>query len=306
MPKSFFISSTYSDLKNERELLKYQIESMGHKSFGFEDMPPSFPLIKKLETAIEASDFTILLIGDRYGSLDSNGKSFVENEYNFSLHRKKPVLIFIKQSSKEGKNDAFLEAFRLNLLKKHFVYFWENESELLSQFVKTVESINIESETTHKFALYNPTIDNTKVISDIRVINNLILEKIKFKIQDIHKLNSRQFEILVAELFEKEGYKVHLTKETRDGGKDLMVLENNILGNFLIYAECKKYSPQNHVGVRLVRELYGTVMADKATAGIMITSSYFSNDAKEYSEKIKHQMNLIDYNFLYNWINKHK
>ena len=88
---------------------------------------------------------------------------------------------------------------------------------------------------------------------------------------------------------------MELTKQTRDGGKDLIILHNSSLGDFVIYAECKKRAPKYPVNVGFVRELYGTVNADNATAGIMVTTSYFSRDARKYREKIKSRMSLIDY-----------
>ena len=72
----------------------------------------------------------------------------------------------------------------------------------------------------------------------------------------------------------------------------------------VFYAECKKYAPKYPVGVGLVRELYGTVMADRATAGILVTSSYFTNGAREFRGSIKAQMNLIDYTELVQEIQK--
>ena len=44
-------------------------------------------------------------------------------------------------------------------------------------------------------------------------------------------------------------------------------------------------------------------MAENATAGMMITTSYFTKDAKEYTEKIKHRLTLKDYNDLIQELN---
>lgn len=65
-----------------------------------------------------------------------------------------------------------------------------------------------------------------------------------------------------------------------------------------------RYSSNNPVGVKLVSELFGRISADNATAGVLITSSYFSNNAKVYTEKIKSRMSLMDYADLNNWINE--
>jgi deoxyadenosine/deoxycytidine kinase len=140
------------------------------------------------------------------------------------------------------------------------------------------------------------------ITSDIRIVNKSILDRIRLRPEDMHHLRSRQFEELVAELMEKQGYNVDLTKATHDGGKDLIIARQADVGNFIYYIECKRYAPANPVGVKLVRELAGTIYADRVTAGIMVTSSYFSPDAIEFSEKIKNQMSLIDFIKLKEWI----
>jgi len=145
-----------------------------------------------------------------------------------------------------------------------------------------------------------------RIITDIQIVNSELLNKVHQNPNLVYEISPRQFEELVADLLSREGYNVTLTKATRDGGKDLFIAENTFLGNFLFYVECKKYRPEIPVGVKLVRELYGTVMADKATAGILVTSSYFSKDAKEYREKIRNQISLIDYINLNKWINSIK
>lgn len=137
-----------------------------------------------------------------------------------------------------------------------------------------------------------------KLKQDIKVVTHSLMNQVASNPKILHEITPRQFEELVCELFEKEGNHVELTKQTRDGGKDLIILNNSSLGDFVIYAECKKRAPKYPVNVGFVRELYGTVNADNATAGIMVTTSYFSRDARKYQEKIKSRMSLIDYSEL--------
>lgn len=146
--------------------------------------------------------------------------------------------------------------------------------------------------------------DTPKIITDVKVINSKLIHKVDKNPKLIHSLTSRQFEEFVAELFEKDGYNVSLTQQTHDGGKDLFIIENKRFGKFVYYVECKKYAADNPVGVRLVRELYGTVTADRATAGVLVTSSYFSNEAKQFTEQVKTQMSLLEYADLTKWVNE--
>ncbi len=144
------------------------------------------------------------------------------------------------------------------------------------------------------------------ITTGITIVNDTLLKQAQQNPQIMYSFSSREFEQMVCELLEKQGYKVNLTKQTRDGGKDIIILENSLVGQFCIYVECKKYSANNPISVKLVRELYGTVEAEKATAGMLITTSYFSKDAKEFTEKAKHRMALRDYNDLVQELNKIK
>jgi restriction endonuclease Mrr len=134
-----------------------------------------------------------------------------------------------------------------------------------------------------------------KIITDIRVINNNLLEIVRKNPGIMHNMQPWEFEMLVGQLFESKGYHVTLTPKTRDGGKDLIVAENSVAGSFLYYVECKRNAPHRCVSVNVIRELHGTVISEKATAGIVVTSSYFSDPAREFTKTICHQMSLIDY-----------
>ncbi|WP_106917105.1 restriction endonuclease [Chryseobacterium aurantiacum] len=118
----------------------------------------------------------------------------------------------------------------------------------------------------------------------------------------MYKLTSRQFEELVAELFVQEGYEVELTKSTVDGGKDIYAAKTTVFGQFLYVVECKKYSPENKVGVNVLRSLYGVVQNEKVTSGIIVTSSYFTKNARNFQQNIKHQLQLNDFNNLCKWL----
>lgn len=142
------------------------------------------------------------------------------------------------------------------------------------------------------------------IIKSVAVVDNSLLRRAKEDPRIIHSFSPREFEKMVCELLDRQGYNVKLTKQTRDGGKDIIVVQKSILGEFCIYVECKKYDTSRPISVSLVRELYGTVMVDNATAGMIITTSHFTKDAKEYTEQIKHRMTLKDYNDLVQELNR--
>lgn len=141
------------------------------------------------------------------------------------------------------------------------------------------------------------------IIRDVTVVDNSLLRRAKENPKIVFNFSPYEFEEMVCELLNKQGYHVKLTKQTRDGGKDIIIVQKSILGEFCVYVECKKYDTSRPISVRLVRELYGTITHDNATAGMIITTSYFTKDAKEYTEQIRHRMTLKDYNDLVQELN---
>ncbi|MDC7996895.1 restriction endonuclease [Gilvibacter sediminis] len=171
------------------------------------------------------------------------------------------------------------------LLLKEYLKVLQNPSEFL---MPTLEPFKKEES-----SIYLPP--KPELITKIEVVNTDLLDRVKRYPELIHEIGHRKFEELSLELMAKQGFDVVGTKATRDGGKDMYIVQNSLFGEFVYYVECKNFSADRPVGVRYVRELYGTVQADRATAGLLITSSYFSKEAKEFREQIRTQMGLLDY-----------
>lgn len=98
---SVFISSTYEDLKNERQALMGVALENNFIPVGMEQFhaaPTSqWNVITKM---IDECDFYLLVIGGRYGSIDEEaGISYTEKEYNYAKVKGLPVLVLIKESS---------------------------------------------------------------------------------------------------------------------------------------------------------------------------------------------------------------
>ena len=144
------------------------------------------------------------------------------------------------------------------------------------------------------------------IVTEVTVLDKKLLERVKMDPLVIDELSPREFEEMVCDLLDAQGYTVELTPQTRDGGKDIIVTQKTDLGDFCIYVECKKYDRSNPVRVKLIRELYGTVMADNVTAGLMVTTSYYTKDAYEYRETVKNRIHLKDYQDLIYDISKLK
>jgi hypothetical protein len=136
--------------------------------------------------------------------------------------------------------------------------------------------------------------------------NEQILERLRARPQDIHRIGHRKFEELIAELLEDMDFDVELTQATRDGGRDVLAYWNSPVGRLLILVEAKKYRPDRTIGVQLVRTLYGTLMDEQANSAMIVTTSDFSPDARSFEAKHKWQLGLKNYTDLVGWIENYK
>lgn len=120
------------------------------------------------------------------------------------------------------------------------------------------------------------------------------------------ELHHRKFEELIAEIIRSKGFDVTLTTKTRDGGKDIIALYKNPFGNQMFIVECKKYANNKKVGVELVRGLYGVKVAEKYNQAILVTTSTFTKDAKEFVKPLKCELALKDHKDIINWCKEYK
>lgn len=140
------------------------------------------------------------------------------------------------------------------------------------------------------------------LITDIREINDEVLELLKKDPSAMRDMRPRDFEKLIAELLDRAGYETELTPATNDGGVDIYAARNDGLGRFLYLVECKRYAENNPVGVQIVRSLHGVVQQQRANGGLVVTSSFFTKGAKEFRSEISHQMHLHDYINIQKWL----
>ena len=105
-----------------------------------------------------------------------------------------------------------------------------------------------------------------------------ILEEQK-SLESIRKLGWKEFEELVGEAYRRQGYKV-IENEGKgpDGGIDLRLVKDG--STHLV--QCKQWRSMK-VGVRIVREMFGVLIAEKAASVIIVTSGAFTQEAKNFA-----------------------
>jgi hypothetical protein len=90
-----FVSSTFEDLREERDIAIRTILEMGQIPVGMEMFSAGdeeqWELIKR---QIDDSDYYLLILAYRYGSMDG-AVSYTEKEYDYAVSTKVPVLSFV-------------------------------------------------------------------------------------------------------------------------------------------------------------------------------------------------------------------
>ncbi|MGM0881801.1 MAG: restriction endonuclease [Bacillota bacterium] len=94
------------------------------------------------------------------------------------------------------------------------------------------------------------------------------------------------FEHLIRELFEREfasnGGEVKVTQASKDGGVDVVVFDPDPIRGGKMVIQAKRYT--NTVSVSAVRDLYGTVLNEGATKGILVSTADYGPDAYEFAK----------------------
>jgi hypothetical protein len=142
-----FVSSTYDDLKEERQAAVEAILDAGHIPAGMELFTAGdqsqMPVIKRW---IDASDVFLLILGGRYGSIEpTSQKSYIHLEYEYALEKGKPLFAvvineqYLQEKAKQSSGDIGDIIERVNSLKlKEFrdlvltrlVKFWSDRRDI--------------------------------------------------------------------------------------------------------------------------------------------------------------------------------
>ena len=106
--RKIFISSVISGFEEYRNAARNAIELMGDKPVMCEDFGAR-PYSSEMAciSEVEASDIYLLILGDKYGYIGSNGESVTQMEFHAAKAAGKPILAFIQDGPKEDLQDDF-------------------------------------------------------------------------------------------------------------------------------------------------------------------------------------------------------
>ncbi|HEX5403576.1 MAG TPA: DUF4062 domain-containing protein [Pseudonocardiaceae bacterium] len=146
-----FVSSTYLDLREERQAVIQGLLEADCIPAGMELFPASdsdkWSLIRGV---IEDSDYYLLIIGGRYGSVDSESElSYTEKEFDYAATIGKPIMAFlhgkpgsiaVEKSEIDADVRAKLDSFRAKA-EQRIVKYWTSPQDLDGAVAKSLIKI---------------------------------------------------------------------------------------------------------------------------------------------------------------------
>lgn len=133
-----FVSSTYADLKEERRAVIQAIMQLDCIPAGMELFPAAdeqqFEFIKRV---IDDCDYYLLIIGETYGSIMSDGISYTEKEYDYAVGRGLRVIALVHENPDETADAEEtpllrerLENFKTRVSANRLVKPWRSAGDL--------------------------------------------------------------------------------------------------------------------------------------------------------------------------------
>ncbi|WP_240420281.1 restriction endonuclease [Paenibacillus periandrae] len=118
-------------------------------------------------------------------------------------------------------------------------------------------------------------------VAFVAVTVAMIIRKMDYKeklrrsgIADIDKMDGREFELYLGELFKKHNYEVKVTQASGDYGADLVIAK----AGKLIVVQAKRF--KSNVGIKAVQEVVGAIAHYKASEAWVITNSDYTDAAQ--------------------------
>ncbi|MEM7557361.1 MAG: DUF4062 domain-containing protein [Cyanobacteria bacterium P01_A01_bin.84] len=151
-----FVSSTFLDLKQERQAAVSAILSAGHIPAGMELFTAGDQSqMEVIKQWIDESDVYLLILGSRYGSIEpETEKSYTHLEYEYAVSKNKPLFACVINNSAieprvkelgtdvlEMKHPQKLEEFRKLVLSK-MSGFWTDTRDIELEIIKTLQTFS--------------------------------------------------------------------------------------------------------------------------------------------------------------------
>lgn len=133
---------------DERQDAIRTILDLGHIPAGMELFPAdNIDQLVYIKKIIDECDYYVLIVGNRYGSVDIGGVGYTEREYDYAVESGKVVLAFVHGNPGSiplGKSDVdprlveMMDNFREKVKSGRIVQFWTTREQLDNRVTKAI------------------------------------------------------------------------------------------------------------------------------------------------------------------------
>lgn len=200
------------------------------------------------------------------------------------------ICISLQNSAKSVNEDRVHErvSFAFNYPYDRIIIFAPNgfNSECY-RFVNIANPLKVELLTLDDLKSWTSKIEIESDISTleyediIKIVSKTFIEKIAEDSNFLLKIEWRDMEKMIAEIFEGLAFDVKLTTPSKDGGKDL-ILEINKKGDSKKYlVEVKHWRSGKQVGQKYVKEFLKVICNERSDSGLLLSTYGFTKNAFE-------------------------
>ena len=277
-----FVAHAQPDREFARQLARNLRKSEVIEAVLFDEnvLEPAWHVQERIQDEIQRCSLCLFVVG-RLGAT-----RWLVEELRFALRLKIRLIVVVHP---EAPQDAIAS------LREIGVPILPADADYLVRYIRDSES-----------SLSYQAPENLIETPDFRIRIASLAEQMQLAVHGdpdaLMKLNSRQFEQLIAELMENEGYEVTLTRATRDGGVDIYAVKSDRGARFLTIVDCKHYKKSRRVGIELVRTMYGTLRIEEASHAMIATTTTFTSGARTFETEHKFSISLRDHADIYRWL----
>lgn len=281
--KALVFSQFVEDVYGLKRLAK-ELQEQGLHVLQLHGQIPQNRRTAVIQTFHSDSDITALLLNFRVGGVGLN------------LQAANYVFLFDRWWNPAVEDQATSRVYRIGQTQKVFIRRFYCKDTIEERILKKLAE---------KRRLFRHIIDETRPQPDsLGLTEEEIFSLFNLKVRPrkksepsaplpiiLENTDPAQFEALVAELYDRQGYKVTLTAGSHDAGIDILAEKISAQARQRVVIQCKHQ--QANVGRPILQQLWGVVTSDPSfTRGDLVTSSGFTAQAKEFAQGKR--LTLID------------
>ena len=116
-----------------------------------------------------------------------------------------------------------------------------------------------------------------------------------------YQLKPREFEYFLESVFRNHGYRTEIGPGWADGGVDLRLYQNDVVGEIVTLVQAKRYKANRSIKLDVVQALKAIVDDQNAHRGLLVTTSRFLPSTKNFAAKHSHKLKLATSQDIMEW-----